>query len=282
MEGRNEYEMITRLAMEGVVYIVKLTGQGAAHMAAFLAAAVKSSTSQEKSAGRESLKKLLSSGKELRCFTLSEDMIKDFAKEAKRYGIVYSMIKRNDTDKENGTFDVMVKSEDAVRLNRILERLNVATVAVDVTSENESSNVNNRASNDSYTNELSDARAFVTRCMAPEKNPMLAAEQDNLSAAFSKKAELPVEQRNSVVEEMEILNKSIQGNQDSKNNEFTKLVQQIFENKYEDLQQGTNNFVVNPYQRKAKDKGHDFIEDIANELANVLDNRGRGEANARS
>ncbi len=143
MNGAEEAEALSRMAMgitteavtqvfritlNGSIFVVKAVGKEAINL---FAAAVKG---DKKTSGQARLASLLKSGKPLKIYTFREDQIKDFASAAKRYGIVYSMVKRDTDDKNNHVYDVMVKAEDAPKLNRVFEKINYATVA-DVTAE---------------------------------------------------------------------------------------------------------------------------------------------------
>ena len=70
---------------------------------------------------------MLRSGKELKVFTVKQSDLKIFAKEAKRYGVLYCALKgiRKNPD---GLVDVMVRAEDASKINRIVERFELAAV----------------------------------------------------------------------------------------------------------------------------------------------------------
>ena len=70
---------------------------------------------------------MLKSGKELKVFTISKEHLKQFAKEAKRYGVVYCALRGKDKSSD-GLVDVMVRAEDASKINRIVERFKLATV----------------------------------------------------------------------------------------------------------------------------------------------------------
>ena len=102
--------------------MVRLTGAGAKQAAAALLAVA---ASREKSKGKARLGSLLKSGKELSVFTLTQEQLKPFAREAKRYGVLYTVVK----DKEkNGPLDLIVRREDAGKINRIIDRLDIGTV----------------------------------------------------------------------------------------------------------------------------------------------------------
>ena len=60
-------------------------------------------------------------------FSVKESDLKKFAKEAKRYGILYCAI-RNPKENTDGMVDIMVKEEDAPRINRIIERFKLSAV----------------------------------------------------------------------------------------------------------------------------------------------------------
>lgn len=70
---------------------------------------------------------MLKSGKELKVFTVNEENLKQFAKEAKRYGVVYCALKGKGKSSD-GMVDIMVRAEDASKINRIVERFKLATV----------------------------------------------------------------------------------------------------------------------------------------------------------
>lgn len=67
---------------------------------------------------------LLRSGKELRVFDLKEQDLAAFRREAKKYGILFSVIK--DTASGSGHVDILAKAEDVSKLNRVFERMHYA------------------------------------------------------------------------------------------------------------------------------------------------------------
>lgn len=216
MEGSNEAEVVTRAVIEGTVYLIKLSGQGIGKMLTFLAAA--SAKTDKPSVGKTALTNLLKSGKELKCFTFSEDQIKLFADEAKRYGITYSMVKRGPADLQAGTYDVLCKAEDAARLNRILERMGVNQVEV----------TNVQASETEM--EISNVRDLISKMMQPDENqlnPEMAAETGTQSQfAATYQADLPSEIRTSVVENINNIKANISENQlqENSNSQLAELI----------------------------------------------------------
>lgn len=127
-------EQVVRLSLEGTEVALKLTGSAAKNVAAAIYAVLKN-RDKNKIKGRQRLTAMLKSGKELKVFTVSEEHLKQFATEAKRYGVVYCAL-RGKGKSADGMVDVMVRAEDASKINRIVERFKLATVdAASIKSE---------------------------------------------------------------------------------------------------------------------------------------------------
>ena len=116
-------DQVVRMSMEAGEAALKITGAGAKQLAVLLYAVLKE---QKKTRGRARLETLVRSGKPLTVFSVKESDMKKFVQEAKRYGILYSAIRPK--GKGDGTVDIMVKEEDAPRINRIVERFKFASV----------------------------------------------------------------------------------------------------------------------------------------------------------
>lgn len=131
-------EQVVRLSLEGTEVALKLTGSAAKNVAAAIYAVLKN-RDKNKIKGRQRLTGMLKSGKELKVFTVSEEHLKQFAREAKRYGVVYCAL-RGKEKSADGMVDVMVRAEDASKINRIVERFKLSTVdAASIKSEIEKS-----------------------------------------------------------------------------------------------------------------------------------------------
>ena len=117
-------EQLVRITLAGSEVALRLSGAGAKNIAAALMAAA-SSTEQTK--GKTRLASLLKSGKELKVFQLPDDQLKGFAAEAKRYGVLYVVV-RQDGGSAAKAVDLMVKAEDASKLNRIINKLEIGKV----------------------------------------------------------------------------------------------------------------------------------------------------------
>ena len=98
--------------------VAKLTGTGAKNLGVLLAALLKDNI---KIKGKTNLNTMLKEGKELKVFPIKEEYLKMFAEEAKKYGILFCVIK--DTKTEQPTFDVLAKAEDVSKINRVFEKI---------------------------------------------------------------------------------------------------------------------------------------------------------------
>ena len=116
-------EQMMRMSLEGAEVAVKLTGTGALKLTSVI---YKVLQQQEKTKGKARLSSMLRSGKSLKVFTVKEEQLKRFSEEAKRYGVLYCVLKDKDTT--DGLVDIMVRAEDASKINRIVKRFNIATV----------------------------------------------------------------------------------------------------------------------------------------------------------
>ena len=72
--------------------------------------------------------KMLRTGKPLKIFSISKEDLKVFSKEAKTYGITYCVLRDKNNKEENAMIDVIVKEDDASRINRIVEKFKLTTV----------------------------------------------------------------------------------------------------------------------------------------------------------
>ena len=111
-------EQIVRMSLEGTEVALKLSGSAAKNIAAALYTIAKNAD-RNKTKGHQRLSAMLKSGKELKVFTISEEHLKRFAQEAKRYGVVYCAL-RGKEPSADGMVDVMVRAEDASKINRMI------------------------------------------------------------------------------------------------------------------------------------------------------------------
>ena len=118
-------EQIVKMSLGGVEVAAKIAGTGAKELAMMIYAIAKD---QKKTKGKTRLTNMLRSEKPLKVFAVKDSELQLFCKEAKKYGVLYCVLK--DKDAGDGLTDIMVRAEDASKINRIFERFKLATVDV--------------------------------------------------------------------------------------------------------------------------------------------------------
>lgn len=112
-------EVADLMVKEGLMIteeVVKLTGLGAKNLAAIIIALLKE---DNKTQGKTNMKKLLQSNKPLCILQIKESDLKQFDKEANKYGVLFTPIK--DENNNTGLCDIIAKQDDVPQINRILE-----------------------------------------------------------------------------------------------------------------------------------------------------------------
>ena len=100
---------------------VKLAGLGAKNLAAVLIALLQK---DRKLSGKTSLRRLLKSEKSLCILQIKEADIHKFNKEAKKYGVLFTVVA--DKTKASEFCDIIAKQDDVTKLNYIMERMGYA------------------------------------------------------------------------------------------------------------------------------------------------------------
>lgn len=183
-------ESIVRLSMEGIEAALRITGSGAKGLAMVIIALLQSNDSL-RNKGRTRLKTMLKSGKPTAVFAVKNDDLETFMASAKKYGILYAVV-RDPGGMGQDVTDVIVKSEDAGRVNRLVEKfdLNVKDIGAMVlerereallaaqNKENGSEQALNPNEEAAYQKEEANAQAVVNDLFGeapepehPEKEP---------------------------------------------------------------------------------------------------------------
>ena len=128
-------EQVVRMSLEGVEAVAKISGKGALELTKILLAEMKK---PQRTKGRASLMTMLRQNKPIKVFEIDDKSLKTFCEEAKRYGVMYHVLK--DKSKNDHKCDIMVRMEDMSKVNRIFQRFglgvnNKATVRSKVTKE---------------------------------------------------------------------------------------------------------------------------------------------------
>ena len=127
--GGDAAEQVVRMSLETMEVAAKISGQGAKLIAVRLAAALKE---EQKTRGKARLTNLLKSGKPLKVYEIRQKDLDTFAKEAKRYGVLYCVLKDKNSKDENAMVDIISRVEDASKIQRITDKFKL--VAMDAAS----------------------------------------------------------------------------------------------------------------------------------------------------
>ena len=123
--GGDAAEQVVRLSLEGFEVAAKLTGSAAKNVALLLVSVLKE---EQKTKGKARLTNMIRSGKELKVFTIPNKDLKKFTEQAKRYGVLYCVLRDKNTKGDNVPVDIIARAEDASKIQRIIERFELSSV----------------------------------------------------------------------------------------------------------------------------------------------------------
>lgn len=123
--GGDAAEQVVRLSLEGFEVAAKLSGSAAKNIALLLVSVLKQ---EQKTKGKARLTNMIRSGKELKVFSVPQKDLKKFTEQAKRYGVLYCVLRDKNTKGENVPVDIIARAEDASKIQRIVERFELGKV----------------------------------------------------------------------------------------------------------------------------------------------------------
>lgn len=118
-------EQVVRLSLEGFEVACRLSGSAAKNIAVMMAAVLKE---EKRTKGKARLTSLLKSGKELKVFSIQSKDLKVFCQQAKKYGILYCVLKDKNNKDPNALVDIIARAEDASKIQRVMERFELGKV----------------------------------------------------------------------------------------------------------------------------------------------------------
>lgn len=117
--GGEAADQVVRYSLEGLDHGLRLSGTMAKNLAVFFAALLKSS---QKSYGKICMARMLKENRPLKFFTVPASRIHEFAKEGKKRGLPYVVIR----DRKNpDQCELMVFADDAAKVNRVMDKMNL-------------------------------------------------------------------------------------------------------------------------------------------------------------
>ena len=174
--GGDAAEQVVRLSLEGVEVAAKISGNGAKNIALLLYATLKQ---EQKTKGKARLTSMLKSGKELKVYTITQKDLAKFSQEAKRYGVLYCVLKDKSNKDPTAAVDVIARAEDASKIQRITERFRLATVnradvSLDVQRDRDALFPKEESVKDALRGGKADEELGGPKKEEPQINPILA------------------------------------------------------------------------------------------------------------
>jgi len=122
-------EQVVRLSLEGFEVAAKLTGSAAKEIAILIASVLKQEVTQSnKTRGKARLTNMIKSGKELKVFSIQQRDLQKFTQHAKKYGVLYCVLRDKNTNNPDATIDIIARAEDASKIQRIVDRFELGKV----------------------------------------------------------------------------------------------------------------------------------------------------------
>lgn len=117
--GGEAADQVVRYSLEGLDHGLRLSGTMAKNLAVFFAALLKSN---QKSYGKICMARMLKENRPLKFFTVPSSRLHEFAKEGKKRGLPYVVIR----DRKNpDQCELMVFADDAAKVNRVMDKMNL-------------------------------------------------------------------------------------------------------------------------------------------------------------
>lgn len=242
--GGDAAEQIVRLSLEGFEVAARISGSGAKNVAVLLYTIMKD---KQRTAGKTNLTNMLKSGKELKVFSVKSDEFQKFAQEAKRYGVLYSALINKKDKNPDGIIDIMVRAEDASKINRIVERFKLAGYdEVSIRSEIQ------KTRNEKNKNRVHKSKEEIIK--SEEENSHLKKEGQSLNPHLAKTEKSP--QSKPLLETQKNSDQGTRFSKPSVKEKIKEAKQIVKDNdnlvKKSDLEKN-NNFIT-PKKKKSKEK----------------------------
>jgi len=109
-------DQVVKMMLNGVEVSAKIAGKATKHLVACLYALMHG---DKKISGNTSVAKIVTQSKNIRVFNVKDEDLKTFKVLAKKYGMLYAVIR--DKNLGDGLKDIMVKGEDASKLQRVFD-----------------------------------------------------------------------------------------------------------------------------------------------------------------
>lgn len=121
-------EQTVKMTLEGMDYFLRIVGNVSKETILAIHSIMENKTQTK---GKTTLTNMVKSGEPVSIFSLPKNNIKNFATEAKKYGVVYVVVK--DKADENGKIDIIVKDKDKAKIDRIIKKFetNISGISIE-------------------------------------------------------------------------------------------------------------------------------------------------------
>ena len=123
--GGDAAEQVIRLYLDGFECVARLSGSAAKNVGALLMSVAKQ---EHKTKGKARLTSMLKSGKPLKVFSIPQRDLETFSKQAKNYGVLYTILRDKTNNSPTADVDILVRAEDASKIQRIVDRFEIGKV----------------------------------------------------------------------------------------------------------------------------------------------------------
>ena len=123
--GGDAAEEVVRLSLEGFEVVARLTGSAAKNIGVLIYTILKQ---ENKTKGAARLSNMIKSGKPLKVFSVAQKDLKTFTAQAKKYGVLYNVLRNRTNNSPNAEVDIIVREEDASKIQRIVDRFALSKV----------------------------------------------------------------------------------------------------------------------------------------------------------
>ena len=149
---------------------------------------------EQKTKGKARLTNMIKSGKELKVFSIPQKDLKKFTEQAKRYGVLYCVLRDKNTKGENAPVDIIARAEDASKIQRIVERFELGKVdKASIVSEAEKA-IADREAVEKEKPTKSKSEIIMEEAV---RNPMQKEERANANPSVAKTDKSPLSRQNS-------------------------------------------------------------------------------------
>lgn len=209
--GGDAAEQIVRLSLEGFEVAAKVTGEAAKNIAMLLISVLKQ---EQKTKGKARLTNMIKSGKELKVFSVEQKDLLKFKEQAKKYGVLYTVLREKGNKDKHAVIDIIARAEDASKIQRIMDRFDLACVdrdkivtAVEKDIESRKEKAKSKDNAETESAEKSDDDDFFNSVIAddepaPANTENESAQKDeetevNEDNPFTERTENPLSEQNS-------------------------------------------------------------------------------------